>query len=67
MIFSKLSTIPKRFAGRKDENVSSTWPGSKLLGILLKGELAKAGKLFLGRQLFCLEQMLDAIHFLMFA
>ena len=26
---------------------------SKLLGILLKGDLAKAGKLFLGRQLFC--------------
>ena len=40
---------------------------SKLLGILLKGELAKAGKLFLGRQLFCSERMLDAIHFLMFA
>ena len=40
--------------------------GSKLLGILLKGELAKAGKLFLGRRLFCSElKMQDAIHCLM--
>ena len=51
----------RNYVVKKDENVSSTWVKAQL-GILLKGELAKAGKLFLGRQLFCSEQKCRTLY-----